>query len=149
MMGHVSQTILIRRSPEAVYDLAWRPERATEWIVGMIQTEKVTPGDPQTGLDTSFDWTYRMLGLTYRGRNRVTAAERPHYLREEASGDLNTVWEWRFQPEGRNTRVELTIDYVPPMGMVGRLLDPVVITPANRRAFNGTLRNLKRMLEKI
>ena len=87
-MGTVSQSIMIRRPPEDVYDLAWRPERATEWIAGMVATANIRSGDPETGLGCAFDWTYRMLGLTYRGDNRVTAADRPHSLREESRGGL-------------------------------------------------------------
>ncbi len=75
-MGVVSQTIVVHCPPETVYDLSWRPERATEWIVGMVATGNVRPGDPETGLDCRFDWTYRMLGLTYRGENRIAEADR-------------------------------------------------------------------------
>lgn len=146
-MGTVSQTIVIRRAAEEIYDLAWRPERATEWIVGMIATGNVQLGDPDTGLGCTFDWTYRMLGLTYRGQNRITAAERPHHLLEESTGDLVSTWDWRFEPEEGDTRIHLTITYTPPMGPLGRLLDPILLKRLNQRAMDQTLVNLKQMLE--
>jgi uncharacterized protein YndB with AHSA1/START domain len=145
-MGAVSRTVFIRRPPEAVYDLAWRPERATEWIVGMVATENVRPGDAATGLDCRFDWTYRMLGLTFRGENRIVEADRPQRLREESSGGLNSVWTWRFEEADGGTSVHLTVDYVPPMGWLGRLLDPILLRRLNQRALDGTLDNLKRLL---
>jgi len=146
-MGVVSGTILIRRPPEAVYDLAWRPERATEWIVGMVAAGNVRPGDPATGLGCRFDWTYRMMGFTYRGQNRVVEAERPLCLREESSGDLVSIWAWRFEPLEGGTRVHLTVTYAPPLGWLGRLLDPILLRGLNQRALDGTLANLKQMLE--
>jgi uncharacterized membrane protein len=146
-MGVVEQTVLIRRPPEAVYDLAWRPERATEWIVGMVATENVRPGDGTSGLDCRFDWTYRMLGLTFRGENRIVEAERPQRLREESSGGLRSTWSWRFEPVEDGTRVHLGVAYTPPMGWLGRLLDPVLLRRLNQRALDGTLNNLKRLLE--
>lgn len=146
-MGVVSSTIFIRRSPEAVYDLAWRPERASDWIVGMVATENVRPGDPATGLACRFDWTYRMMGFTYRGQNCVVEAERPLRLREESSGDLVSAWAWRFESVAEGTRVHLTVTYTPPMGWLGRLLDPILLKHLNQRALNGTLANLKRLLE--
>jgi hypothetical protein len=146
-MGVVSQTILIHRPPEAVYDLAWRPERATEWIVGMVATANLQPGDPATGLDCRFDWTYRLLGLTYHGQNRIVASARPLHLREESSGDLVSTWDWRLEPLADGTRVHLTITYTPPMGWLGRLLEPILLRRLNQRALDQTLTNLKQLLE--
>jgi uncharacterized membrane protein len=146
-MGTVSQTILIHRPPQDVYDLAWRPERAAEWIVGMIATGNVYPGEPESGLGCTFDWTYRMLGLTYRGQNRIAAAERPTHILEESSGELVSTWDWRFEPAGADTCVHLTITYAPPMGVLGRLLDPILLKPLNQRAMDQTLANLKHLLE--
>jgi uncharacterized membrane protein len=146
-MTAVSQSITIHRPPEAVYDLCWRPERATEWIVGMVSTGNVRPGDPDTGLDCRFDWTYRMLGFTYRGQNRIAQAERPLRLREESSGDLDSIWAWRFEPLDAGTQVHLTVTYTPPMGWLGRLLDPILLKRLNQRALDGTLANFKRLLE--
>jgi uncharacterized protein YndB with AHSA1/START domain len=146
-MGVVSHTILIHRPPEAVYDLCWRPERAAEWIVGMVATDNVRPGNPETGLDCRFAWTYRMLGFTYRGENRIVEADRPHRLREESSGDLSSRWDWRFEPAQGGAYVHLTVSYIPPLGRLGRLLDPILLKPLNQRALKGTLANLKRLLE--
>lgn len=146
-MGVVSKTILIHRPPQAVYDLAWRPERATEWIVGMVATENIQPGDPDTGLECRFDWTYRMLGFTYHGQNRIVEAAPPHRLREESSGDLVSTWAWRFEPLEGGTQVKLTIGYTPPLGWLGRVLDPILLKPLNQRALVQTLRNFKRLLE--
>ena len=146
-MGVVSHTILIHRPPEAVYDLCWRPERAAEWIVGMVATDNVRPGNPETGLDDGFDWTYRMLGFTYRGENHIAEAKRPHYLREESSGDLTSTWNWRFEPAQGDTHVHLMVNYTPPMGWLGRLLAPILLKRLNQQALNGTLMNLKRLLE--
>ncbi|UCC62932.1 MAG: SRPBCC family protein [Anaerolineae bacterium] len=146
-MGIVSQTVLIGRPPEAVYNLAWRPERATDWIAGMVATGNVQPGDPVTGLGCRFDWTYRMAGLTYRGQNRIVEAGRPLRLREESSGDLVSTWDWRFEPDEGGTRVHLTVTYTPPLGWLGRLLDPLLLRRLNQRALNDTLSNLKRLLE--
>ncbi len=147
-MGVVSQTIRIQQPPDIIYDLAWRPERASEWIVGMVATANVQPGDPTTGLDCRFDWTYRMLGLTYHGQNRITAAERPLRLREESSGDLVSTWDWRLEPLADGTQVHLTINYTPPMGWLGRLLDPILLRRLNQRALDQTLTNLKQLLER-
>jgi uncharacterized membrane protein len=146
-MGVVSRTVFIRRPLDAVYDLAWRPERATEWIVGMVATENVRLADGTTGLDCRFDWTYRMLGLTFHGENRIVEADRPQRLREESSGGLNTVWTWSFEEADGGTRVHLTVGYVPPMRWLGRLLDPILLRRLNQRALDGTLDNLKRLLE--
>ena len=146
-MGTVVQTILIARPPEAVYNLAWRPERATEWIAGMVATGNVQPGDPDTGLGYRFDWTYRMAGLTFRGHNHIAEAEWPDRLREESRGGLVSTWEWRFEPADGGTRVHLTVRYTPPFGWLGRLLDPILLTGLNQRAMDATLAHLKRLLE--
>jgi uncharacterized protein YndB with AHSA1/START domain len=146
-MGLVNQTVVIHSPPETVYDLVWRPERATEWIVGMVDTGNVRHGDLETGLGCRFDWTYRMAGFTYRGENRVSEAERPRHLREESSGDLNSTWDWRFERLEGGTRVHLAVTYVPPIGWLGRLLDPIVLKRLNQRALEGTLTNLKQLVE--
>jgi uncharacterized protein YndB with AHSA1/START domain len=146
-MGVVHGTILIDCPPQAVYDLSWRPERATEWIAGMESTGNVRPGDPETGSDCRFDWTYRMAGFTYRGENHIAEAERPRRLREESSGDLSSTWEWQFEPAQEGTRVDLTVSYTPPMGWLGRMLDPILLKHLNQRALDQTLANLKSLLE--
>lgn len=146
-MGTVSRSIVIRRPPEAVYDLAWRPERATEWIAGMVATANVQPGDPETGLGCCFEWTYRLMGFTYRGENRIVEAQRPQRLVEESSGGLTSTWSWRLEPGAEGTRVHLTVSYRPPMGWLGRLLDPIVLQRVNQRALDETLANLQRLLE--
>lgn len=146
-MSVLSGAIRIHRPPEAVYDFAWQPERATEWIVNMVAVENVRPGDPATGLGWRFDWTYRLMSFTYHGQNRIVEAERPLRLREESSGDLISTWDWRFEPVEGGARAHLTVTYTPPLGWLGRLLDPILLKRLNQRALNDTLSNLKRLLE--
>jgi uncharacterized protein YndB with AHSA1/START domain len=146
-MSQVADSIWIRASTEAVYDFAWRPERATEWIAGMIGIADVRPGNSETGLGYRFAWTYRMAGLTFHGINEVIEAERPRRMVEQATGDLDSTWTWIFTPEAGGTRVRLTVTYTPPFGVPGRLLDPVVLRSLNRRALQRTLANLKQILE--
>ncbi len=87
--------------------------------------------------------------MTYHGENHIAAAERPYRLREESRGNLVSTWDWRFEPESGDTRVHLTVRYTPPMGWLGRLLDPIILKALNQRALDETLVNLKNLLESV
>lgn len=87
------------------------------------------------GLGETVTWRARHLGRTWSLTSRITAFDRPtRFVDEQVSGPF--VWfrhEHRFEPSAGGTKMIDGWQHAAPFGIVGRLVDAVVLGPLLRR----------------
>lgn len=94
-----------------------------ERIVGGVTTGVLRLGDSVT-------WRARHFGLPFTMTSRITAYDAPHrFVDEQASGPFRR-WchEHRFEPIAGGTRMTDVVEFESPAGVLGRIIDRLVLT---------------------
>ena len=144
-MSHVSHEVTINVAPEQVFVVLLDVEHAPEWMANLEQVRNVTG----RSVGDSFDWTFRMTGLTFKGKTVFAIVVPGQRLREEGSGDLTNAWDWQLSATGDGkTLVKVDIDYVVPGGeLIGGMLNKLFVERQNDKDLLQSLANLKQRLE--
>src|ERR1700730_12246315 len=89
-------TWLIGAPREPVWDAIYASERWPEWWRGVLEAEKLEPGDP-TGVGELGRYVWKSkLPYKLEFRVRTTRVDRPQLLEGEADGELAGTGRWRF-----------------------------------------------------
>ena len=144
-MSHLSTTIHVEASPEAIFDLIADPSRAPEWQTLLAGMGEIS--GRSGGVGSSYSGFYRVAGRRIEARFVVTAAERPriHQVAGTARGGW-VRWTTFIDPAGSGAEVRVTLEYELPGEIVRSVLGALTGTRV-QRAFHRTYVNLKRVAE--
>jgi uncharacterized membrane protein len=141
---HVEQSFLINRSPEDLYQF-WRNFENLPSIMSHLNAVKVN-GNRST-------WTAqapRIAGGSVEWEAEITADEPNRRIawKSLAGSSVDTVGEITFNHAmgDRGTEVHVSLEYVPPGGIMGHWL-ATAFGLAPRRQIHEDLRNFKRIME--
>jgi uncharacterized membrane protein len=140
-----SAEIVIARPPEPVFDWVADYRHVAEVLEGV---ERWDPMQPETrGTGARFDVSMTALGLPLENVLVLDRWEKPASIgwRSE-SGLLQQSGRWDFRRRGEGTLVSLSIGYMPPLGLVGKLVAGEVDGLVRER-LQHALEEMKRILE--
>lgn len=145
-MASVSKSIVINAAADAVYSfVADHPERATTFIPGLNRIENVS--SPQAGPGQTWDYEFNWFGLVIAGSSRCTKLERPRLYEFETVTGNHSLWQYRFEPDGRSTRVTLRVEYEVPQNQLARFATEGKLQKMNDDRAAEALANLKALVE--
>jgi uncharacterized protein YndB with AHSA1/START domain len=145
-MTEISETAVLGVPLERVWDVIARTDRYAEWVVGVLEVTDhhgvATVGRTYSErnqtlgpLSTHSTWTVREIEPLRRRIDTGTGFEPMH--------DLTNIFTFRAVDEG--TEMTYAVRYRPGLGPLGRLIDRLQ-TPALRRSFQASMRNLEELI---
>jgi uncharacterized membrane protein len=141
-MARVEKSVYIDAPVERVFAYLRDPMSNLDWLPGMMEVTKVS-GE---GVGARFHWIYKMAGIPLKGES--TALEfvpNKRFVTESKSGIVST-WIWSFTPKDRGTQLDLTVDYVVPVPVLGKLAEALVVKQ-NERVLDKALENIQSRME--
>jgi uncharacterized membrane protein len=140
-----SAEIVVACPPPAVFDWVADYHHVAEVLEGVSRWEPLQR--EARGRGARFDVAMSALGLPLESILVLDEWEEPHRIgwRSE-SGLIEQSGRWQFEPSGSGTRVSLSIGYVPPLGVIGRMVAGEVDALVRVR-LRGALERMKRFLE--
>jgi Polyketide cyclase / dehydrase and lipid transport len=127
----VSRVVVAATLPveqERLWALLCDTRRYPEWVE---MTTAVVRTDGPTRPGSTYEERNRLVGpFTVRSRWTVTEFDPPRRQQHIGTGvaglrDLRVAFQ--LEPAGTETRLTLAIDFVPPLGRLGRMLDRLVL----------------------
>jgi uncharacterized protein YndB with AHSA1/START domain len=119
-MSHLSTTVRIAASAEAVFDVLADPHRGPEWQTLVAELGEVS-GRPG-GVGSSYVGYYRVAARRLEGRFVVTASDRPTLLQVAGTTRGGWVrWTTLLDPDGDRCEVRATLEYELPGEIIGSL----------------------------
>lgn len=143
-MARVEKSVTIDAPLEAVFEYLRDPMSNLEWLPDMMEVTKVS-GE---GVGARFRWIYKMAGIALAGES--TALEfvpNERFVTESKSG-ITSTWTWDFAPKDDGTQIDLTVDYVVPIPVLGKLAEAVVVKQ-NERVLDTALENIRSRMEDV
>lgn len=129
-MPTIRKSISIQASPETVYRYLADPAHMPEWISAIEDVRNVE----DTGVGQRYEWTFRMAGVRLSGETRVIADQPERLRKTQTAGGIDSLWTFELRPEGKDTRLRLTITYTIPVPVLGKLAENLVAKRNDREA---------------
>jgi carbon monoxide dehydrogenase subunit G len=143
-MAHIQKRATIDAPIEKVFDFVDDPEKIStyapnvERVVDIVRTEKRV-GD-------SFRVIYKVLGVTFNEKFKVTAYERPNRVENSVEGGMTGTFNWNFEPQGKQTQVNVDVQYSLAGGPIGKAIDAVMLERTNEKTMEQMLENIQKAL---
>lgn len=144
-MPHIEKSIDIQAPREHVFAYAVKPESQPEWTT-FIKEVALTSGDGKS--EGTTDRCVVKIGPRAQALDALWTEYKPgeSFGRRSTSG-MAMQGRLAFEPSGGGTRVVWTVDYTPPMGPVGAIVDVLFMNRVFQNEIEASLENLKSRLE--
>jgi uncharacterized membrane protein len=149
--GAVSRVPFIRKfidiaaPPEKVFDFATNVSTQPDWIT-FIKEVEIISGDGKS--EGTTDRCLFKLGLRAQTLEATwTEYEPPRSFAREITSGLEMEGRVTFEPRTGGTYVEWIVDYRPPMGPLGALIDALFMNRLFQNEIEESLESLKARLE--
>jgi len=134
-MPKTEVSITVNAPIENVFDAVANPEVIARISSGTLIGTKGKYNE----LGSYADWGY----LKLRSRTTVSEVDKPHKLVQEMTGAMSGKWTWILQQEGQTVKVDFSIEYAVPGGILGKIADKLFLGRINRKNGEKTMRGLK------
>ena len=139
-MSKSEGTITINAPIEKVFDAISDPEKVTQYASSSVLTGAEGKPD-ELGSYAEFD--YHVVGMKFHARMTVSEVDKPHRLVQEMSGAMPGKWTWGLTQDDQAVKVDFSIDYIFPGGILGKIADRLFMGRMNKNNIGRTLQNLK------
>lgn len=143
-MDTIEREVTINAPVEKVFAYLADPKANPEWLPGMVEVKDVNLA--REGVGTTHRWVYKMAGLRFEGETRATEYVRNQRLVTQSNGDIESIWTWVLEPLEGGTKLNVTVQYAVPAGVLGKLTEPFVLKQ-NRREAVLAMANIKAKME--
>ena len=141
-MPRIKKRITINAPVEKVFEYISNPENTLEWWPNVSEIQDVTGhGELQ-----SWTFDYKMMGLHFTSKAKVTRSRINYERRVESKGGMESNWRWEFKPVNGGTELRWVIDYTIPIPVLGKVSE-LFMFRRNRRVARFAMANIKERME--
>jgi ligand-binding SRPBCC domain-containing protein len=144
-MAQITRSIIINASLSKVFDYVTNPENWTMYVTGLVDVRNVSSDTPEAG--TTFEWTYRMLGVNNEGSGRVGVFEKNRKFAMEMEGSFPIKETYTFQGDEKSMELTVDIRYDVPGKVLGVIADKLVVERLNVKEADAVLNKVKVLCE--
>ncbi len=148
-MTNISREVVVSCPPERVFAVLSNVERLTEFSDMTVAVRKA-PGRPIRPGD-HFEQAVKVLGVEFDTEWEVTEVEPDRLIRIEGRSASNgrASLTHHLSPDGTGTRVRFDIDYDPPLGLLGEIVDKLGFERHHEKEAEQILARLKELCEAV
>lgn len=149
-MSHIREVTLLKGPVLSVYNYITDIKHVHEQMAGRIDVELLSDPDQKLQKGHDFHFVMTRFGLSQEIHIQVEEASVGHRLRYRQTQGLFLSWNHLMEFEAHDaeyTKVTDTIDYQIPFGIVGHLLDDLLIRRDIQEILKGRSRFLKSHFE--
>lgn len=146
-MAQISKSIKIDAPLSKVFDYVTNPENWTRYVTSLVDIRNLS--DDSLGAGTTFEWTYRMLGVNNDGRGTIVEFEKDKKFAMEMEGSFPIKETYIFKEDGEATELEFEIKYEVPGKVLGVIADKLVVEKMNVKEAIAVLNKIKDICEAV
>ncbi len=144
-MAVIKRSVEIKAPLKKVFDFVSRPENWTKYVTSLIAVENLSDDPIKAG--TTFDWTYRMLGMDFKGKGKVLEYEENSRFKMVMEGHFPITETYIFEGDDNKTTLTVLIEYDLPGKLLGVLADRMVVEKLNVKEADTVLDKVKTLCE--
>lgn len=144
-MAQITQSIRINASLATVFEYVTKPENWTRYVTSLVDVRNISDNVPKAG--TTFEWTYRMLGINNDGKGRIVEFEQGKKFAMEMEGSFPIKETFDFKGDSESTELTFGIKYDVPGKVLGVIADKLVVERLNVKEAVAVLNKIKDICE--
>jgi uncharacterized protein YndB with AHSA1/START domain len=144
-MAQIKQTIKIDAPLTKVFEYVTKPENWTRYVTSLVDVRNISDDVPGSG--TTFEWTYRMMGVNNDGRGSIVELEKDKKFVMEMEGSFPIKETYDFQGDEKSTELTFDMYYEVPGKVLGVIADKLVVERLNVKEAIAVLNKIKDMCE--
>ncbi len=142
-MIQAKKQIHIKAPVDKVFAFAVEPENLPEVWPSLIKVENIK-GSSTAGY--SWDWQYKMAGMTFNGHSDTTGFVPNKLVATENKEGIPSTFLWAYSEQDGGTTLDVTVEYTVPVPVLGKLAEKIVVK-MNENEMDTLLANIKAMME--
>ena len=139
-MSEIHKSLTIDAPAEKLFDIVDDEQRYPSYVPNVTGVEDITRSAGRVG--DSVRIIYKVLGITFDEKFTITEHARPRRISSTFEGGMKGTFNWRFEPQGDQTKVSVDVNYQLAGGAVGKAIDAVLLQRTNERTVEQMLTNL-------
>jgi len=139
-MSKSEASVTINAPIEKIFDAVADQEKAIQYYPAAVLTS--VKGKPDE-LGSSAELVYHVAGMKIPSKITVSEVDKPHKLVHELSGAMPGKWTWSLEQVGQNVKVDFSIDYSVPGGILGKIANKLFLGRMNQRNSEKCVQRLK------
>ena len=144
-MAIVQHSVQIKAAPQATMALLSDAGRWPDWYPGMTEIDVAAPF-PERGGKVVFK--VKSAGMSMPITETVLDYQPDTLQVLQMEGMLSGRARWELAPEGDVTHLTTTFDYALPAGVLGKVVDALIVKRMNGKSLEGGLNNFKALVER-
>ena len=144
-MAQITQSIKIDAPLTKVFDYVTNPDNWTKYVTSLVDIRNVSDETPKAG--TTFEWTYRMLGVNNDGKGSIVDFEKSSSFAMEMEGSFPIKETYAFKGDEHSTELTFGIKYDVPGKVLGVIADKLVVERLNVKEAIAVLNKIKDICE--
>jgi ligand-binding SRPBCC domain-containing protein len=144
-MAHIARSIKISAPLSKVFNYVTNPENWTRYVTSLVDVRNVSDKSPGAG--TTFEWTYRMLGMNFDGKGSIVEFEKDRRFAMEMEGSFPIKETFDFEGDSDSTMLSFEISYDVPGKVLSVISNSRVIEKMNAKEAGAVVERLKDICE--
>ncbi len=133
-------SVTINAPIEKVFDAIADQEKAAQYYpAAELISVKGKPDEP----GSSAELDYHVAGMKIHAKITVSEVDKPRKLVHELSGAMPGKWTWSLEQEGQAVKVNFSIDYSVPGGILGKIANQLFLGRMNQKNVESCVQGLK------
>src|SRR5580698_7762729 len=124
-MSRIHRSVNLTKSPELVLDYIADVRNHPAFISALRSVSDLSGESRQTG--ATWKWTFVMAGVEIQGGAETVAFEPGKLFSYKTTGGVDSRFTYRVENDKPQNRLIVEIDYEPPAGVLGKVLDKAII----------------------
>lgn len=141
----VNESVRIHAPVDKVFAYVTDPENWTKYVTSLVSVGNLSSTAPEAG--TTFEWTYRMLGINFNGAGKISVFRKNHAFGMEMRGAFPVEESFRFEKDDAATVLTVSVEYEVPGKVLGGIANRLVVEKVNRKEAQAVLRKIKTICE--
>jgi uncharacterized membrane protein len=131
-----------------VFDFVTSPENWTRYVTSLVEVKNLSQDAPAR--ESTFDWTYRMMGVKMSGKGTVTEYVKNRKFGLSLKGRASLTESYEFSDAGDgSTELNVKVDYDMPGEMLKVIANSKLVERLNNIEAKNVLDKIKVMCEAL
>ena len=122
-MVKAEANIIINAPVEKVFGLMLETEKLPDWLPLMMEVHDIQG----KGVGKKFKWTYKFIGIKFEGMSEIVEEVPNKKVVTKSKAGIESVWTFNFNQKGKDTQVDLLVEYTIPVPVLGKFAESFVV----------------------
>jgi uncharacterized protein YndB with AHSA1/START domain len=144
-MAHMTRSIKINAPISKVFNYVTDPGNWTTYVTSLVDIRNISDETPKAG--TTFEWTYRMLGMNFDGKGSIVEFEQNRKFAMEMEGAFPIRETFVFEGDDESTSLMFGIRYDVPGKVLSVVTNSRLVEKMNSKEADAVVERLKDICE--